>query len=354
MRKILFLLSDLRYRGTTQQVRLLADGLRGRGFQTAVCALGTSGPLADPIRAAGVHCIHLDWQRWFDGSACWQLRQLLREYQPDILHAWGLPCLRAGRFAVSPRRERSHHFVASAIPAVLTRFDRWLLRGATMTQVTPGIALPDAPAAACPEGLPASARYLACVGPIEPRKGFREAVWALDILRYLYRDLRLVLVGEGSDIPRLKQFADSIRVGEWVHFLGPCADVAAVLRAALVVCVPTLTTGGTLVALEAMAASRPVVASRVPALADIIVEGETGLLVPPGNPVALARQTRVLLDAEPLRRRLGAAGRQRVQQSFTVEHLVRRFAELYNALAERSTHPGTVQTSEVLETSGVG
>jgi glycosyltransferase involved in cell wall biosynthesis len=158
----------------------------------------------------------------------------------------------------------------------------------------------------------------------------------LDILRYIYRDLQLVIVGQGSDIPRLREFARSIRVEAAVHFLGPRTEVAALMHAAEMVWVPTLTSGGSLVALEAMAAGRPVVASAVGELPEIVVDGATGFLVPPSDPVALARRTRHLLDEESLRRAQGAAGRERIRQGFTDAHLVRRFAEVYNAPRPRS------------------
>jgi glycosyltransferase involved in cell wall biosynthesis len=82
-------------------------------------------------------------------------------------------------------------------------------------------------------------------------------------------------------------------------------------------------------ALEAMAVGRPVVASRLPDLAEIVVEGETGFLVEPNNKAALARQTRLLLD-DPLRRqRMGESGRQRVREKFTVARLVETCARRY-------------------------
>jgi glycosyltransferase involved in cell wall biosynthesis len=78
-----------------------------------------------------------------------------------------------------------------------------------------------------------------------------------------------------------------------------------------------------------MAAGKPVVAARQPVLADIVVDGQTGFLVPPADQAALARQTRVLLDDADLRRRMGEAGQQRVMASFSAAAMVKRFADLY-------------------------
>jgi glycosyltransferase involved in cell wall biosynthesis len=83
------------------------------------------------------------------------------------------------------------------------------------------------------------------------------------------------------------------------------------------------------VALEAMAAGRPVVASRLLALAEIVIDGKTGFLIEPGDKVALARKTRLLLDDPQHGRQMGEAGRLRVEQEFPASQFVDRFARLY-------------------------
>src|SRR5262249_47024670 len=160
-------------------------------------------------------------------------------------------------------------------------------------------------------------RLIVCAGAFERRKGFRDAIWAFDILRYLYDNLRLVLIGDGPDRPRLEQFAHDTQCHKRVHMIGERADSPALLAGAAVVGVPDDSEGGTNVALEAMAAGRPVVAARWPSLTEIIDE-QTGFLVPARAPAELARQTRVLLDDAALSQRLGEAGRQKALTRFAV------------------------------------
>ncbi len=93
--------------------------------------------------------------------------------------------------------------------------------------------------------------------------------------------------------------------------------------------------GGVCAALEAMAAGRAVVGVHNPSLSEILVPGENGFLVEPGNKAALARQSRLLLDDSAERRRLGEAGRQRVAEYFSVGRLVEACARLYNRGFER-------------------
>ena len=82
-----------------------------------------------------------------------------------------------------------------------------------------------------------------------------------------------------------------------------------------------------------MAAGKPVIATRLPALAEIVADGEVGCLVPPGDKTELARQTRFLLNDPDRRRAYGEAGRRRAAEHFSVEQLVRRCAELYEGEA---------------------
>ncbi len=192
--------------------------------------------------------------------------------------------------------------------------------------VAPGVRTASAtpPLADLPAG-----QLVFAAGPIEPHKGFRDAVWALDILHYLYEDLRLILAGDGSDRARVEEFARAVGVADRVAFLGRRPDLAPWLHAAELAWVPSRAGGGVNAALEAMAAGRPVIATRLPALAEVVTDGEVGCLVPPGDKTELARQTRFLLNDADRRRAYGEAGRRRAAEQFSVEKLVRRCAELY-------------------------
>ena len=139
----------------------------------------------------------------------------------------------------------------------------------------------------------------------------------------------LAVVGDGPQRDELeRRFA-----GRNANFIGYLrgADLAAAYASAdaFVYASETETMGN--VVLEAMAMGRPVVASQWPGLAELIVDGETGYLVPPGDKVALARQTRLLLENAGRRQQFGEAGRLRAGNRFTVEDLVRRHVELYQS-----------------------
>ncbi len=171
-------------------------------------------------------------------------------------------------------------------------------------------------------GLPVEASVILSVGPLVRHQGIKNALWALDILKYLYEDLFLLVVGDGPEREVLERFARNIGVTHQVRFLGWRDDIPELYQVAEIVWVPSLRDDYPLTVLEALKAAKPVVASRLPGIDGIIQDGRTGLLVAPGDKPALARQTRVLLENPALGRRLGAAGREHAAQAFAAKLLV--------------------------------
>ena len=138
----------------------------------------------------------------------------------------------------------------------------------------------------------------------------------------------LVMVGRGDDVERLRAKAAALGLGRSVHFTGflPDAAVRAVLRNSAVFAMPSRGEGFGLVYLQAMRAGIPCLGSRDDAAADVIVDGETGLLVPRQDPDAISGAVVRLLTDETMRRRLGAAGRRRFDSLFTYPRFRARLA----------------------------
>jgi glycosyltransferase involved in cell wall biosynthesis len=371
VRKVLFVIPSLDYGGAARQLTLLAAGLPREHFHARVAVLGPAAPWAASLRAAGVEVDVLGWNRVFDPRPFLALRGLVRSFAPDVVHAWGLPAVRA--LALTGSRSPGQVLFSAAFPegrppglldrhllrqvrggvalgeAEAERYRRAGVPAQRVTVASPGVGGPTAPedgpaAVASLPGLgrlPAGARVVLGIGPLQPHKGFREAVWTLDILHYLYPDLHLVLAGAGPDRSRVEAFARATGTSARVHFTGPCADLAPLLRRAELVWVPCLREGGVGATLEAMAAGRPVVASRWPRLAEVVADGVTGYLIEPGDKAALARQTRALLDDAGRREQFGAAARQRAAGHFGADRVAERCATLYEG------SEGSGQTSEV-------
>jgi len=341
---VLHVIDDLGYRGPARQLLLLAGGQAGAGWAVRVVVLGAATPWAEELRRGGVAVDTLNRTRPFDLWPFLALRRLLRTTAADVVHAWGPLSLRALTTVARP----SARLVAAAVlppagppgwvdrrllrraagvlafgPAEAERYQRLGYLADRTAVVRPAVAPPSRTA-----DEPTDGRVVLGVGPLERHKGFHDAVWALDILHYLYDDLKLVLAGDGGDRARLADFADHLGVGGRMTFAGVRADPGPLYDGAALVWVPGR--GGVNVALEALAAGRAVVAARVPELAEVVEDGVSGVLFPAGDKPSLARATRELLDDPQRRRRMAEAGRRRVR-AFGVGQLTEGCLRLYGA-----------------------
>ncbi len=350
--KILHLIDSFDFNGSAQQLRTLAPALMNDETTLEVCCLGPETPWLGALRQAGVVVHALDWTRWFDPSVLWNLRAVLRETAADLIHAWRLPALRA--LAVVAPDLLPRVVMSGALPAKgnFAWWDRRLLRRVCCLAVAgvgdqercgrAGLIEPMPrivpPGKRCQDPFleekgPDTFLRVVCVGRLERAQGFRNALWAFDFLRYVFPDARLQIVGGGSQRTALEELAVGLQMGGDLQFLGPLDDAAAVLKDADIVWIPSLANCGRQVALEAMALGRAVIASAVPCLGELVADGVTGFLVPPGDVVQLARRTRTLFLDEALRRRLGEAAQQQVRSQFPLEQAVAQWRDLYRSVA---------------------
>jgi len=176
-----------------------------------------------------------------------------------------------------------------------------------------------------PDDVPAGARVLLAVARLTRQKGIDVAVGALPELP---GDTVLVVLGEGPERARLEALARELGVERRLFLPGRVPDVAAWLHRATVLVHPARWEGFGLGVLEAMLAGLPVVATNVSSLPELVVDGETGLLVQPDDVSALAVGVARALE-QP---QLGAAGRLRARSTFSVERMAERTIALYESL----------------------
>ncbi len=143
-----------------------------------------------------------------------------------------------------------------------------------------------------------------------------------------------VLAGDGPDRARLEAQARELGVYNRIVFLGHRQDIPDLLAACDVFVLPSLWEGLPLAVLEAMAAGRPVIATEVDGTGEAVTHGETGLLVPPADPAALADAIRTILCDSQLAQRLAAAGQSRAWRDFSVETMVGRITDIYAELLD--------------------
>jgi glycosyltransferase involved in cell wall biosynthesis len=280
----------------------------------------------------------------------------IREIRPDVLHAslrhpWSCQyALSAGLLTAGVRTIAVHH----AMLPPRNRRQVWLNRlnlrrldgqvavsraGALFVEQLVGLesstvrvihnGVPDS--AATPLARPVSGPIIGSVGRLSPEKGFDVLLRALPALP----EVTVILVGDGPLRGDLERLAAELEVAERVRMVGWRDDPGPWLPTFDVFVMPSRMEALGLAIIEAMIASRPVVASSVGGIPDVVVDGETGLLVPAADPAAMARGVRDLL-ADPRRRdRMGKAGRDRALRRFGLRRMVDRYESLYEELARR-------------------
>lgn len=344
------------FSGGEVQVFLLMEGLRARGVaQVLVVPPGSDS--ARIGRDRGFEVCEIGLRHQLDLAGVYRLARRIRGASLVHLHtgraAWlgtiaarlvGCPAVITRRMDRRVKRDLRTWFayrrVARAVVAISPSVARLLEQGGVQPERITTI----------PDALD-PARMRAAVG----REGTREKLAiALDefvlltlaqlmhrkgidvLLRAVQRlndpGLVCLIAGDGPEKAALQQLAVELGIAGQVRFLGRRNDAGDLLAACDVFCLASRAEGMGVAALEALGAARPVVASRVGGLGELIVEGRSGLLVPPESVEALANALTRLRGDESLCERLAAAGPLRVDQGFRPEHYVDRHLELYGAV----------------------
>lgn len=181
-------------------------------------------------------------------------------------------------------------------------------------------------------GVPADALLVGVVGRLAEQKGHAYLLDAFAEVIQALPSAHLLVVGDGELRPALERQAAHLGLHDSVTFTGRREDVPRIMLALDVLAMPSLWEGFGLVLLEAMAVGRPVVASRVSAIPEIVVEGETGLLVPPKDAESLSRALLALLRDPARAREMGQRGRQRLERQFGVARMVEQIQAVYESL----------------------
>jgi len=177
--------------------------------------------------------------------------------------------------------------------------------------------------------IPADAPLLGFVGQLDERKGLRVLLSAFELIQARIPEARLVLAGEG----RLREMIESqIRAKSWernVVLAGFIHEVASVMQAIDVLVLPSYWEGFGIVIIEAMACGRPVITTNISSMPEIVDDGRTGYLIPPGDAQLLAEHAVALLRDSALRERMGQAAQRRVAEHFSESQMIERLERLF-------------------------
>lgn len=346
------------YYGGEVHLAALAGALRRRGHEVWGVVRPDSA-LARRLPAAGVPTVTLPLVDWYEPVGTLRLRSWLRRERIDVLHThvprdWYTAAVatlgtdvvnvgtrhRLGPVGLAPlKRPFLGRF--AAMTAVSDAVRRVLVAGALLptervVTVPNGLAVPDRPAdraaARAALGLGHGDTVVGFVGRLSDDKGPALLLEAAARLRPSVPGLRIVLLGGDVAGPtglRLQARAALPDLAGSVRLAGYQPEAARLCRAFDVQVLPSVAEPFGLVLLEAMAQAVPVVATAAGGVPEIVRDGRDGLLVPPGDPEALARALGRLLSDEALRDRLAAAGRRRVASDFSQDRTVAATEAVY-------------------------
>ena len=372
--------------GAEDLARQVAQRLDPERFEsTLVATRWESSPRLEEILAeldeAGTSFIGMNRGSRFDLRPWRRLVREMREREIDILHThkigsnlWGallkprvpVPIFVAHEHTWSwegqlHRRMIDRHLIgrrAAAVIAVSRADQRRMteIEGipAAKTRYIPnGIALPkrsdDAADLRAELDLAAETPLVGMVATLRRQKNYDVLIRAAGVLRQRHADAKVLIVG-GEEHPgaregvRLQALIDELGLSETVFLVGYRPDSFDVIRQFDVAVLSSDFEGQPLTVLEYMDAARPIVATAVGGLPDLITDGETGSLVPPRDPQALAAGIEAMLEAPRRATRMGEAARVLRRTEFTVEAMVRRVESLYKELHERTASVGGVRS----------
>lgn len=168
------------------------------------------------------------------------------------------------------------------------------------------------------------------VGNLYPVKGHTYLLNAAAIVKRTFPTAIFLIAGRGQLLPQLQEEAKELSIKDNVRFLGFREDIPLLLQAMDIFVLPSISEGLPLAALEAMANEKPVIATDVGGIPEVVIDGTSGFLVPSKTPEVLAEKILLLLANRDLSLRLGKEGRVRVEKEFSLKKMIRKYEKLYD------------------------
>ena len=362
--KILQLQSTAMFGGTELMVWNLIRHMDREQFKNEICFLYSKGPVGEYYENNGFKVTYLDFKPRRIFRVICKLFAIFKRGDYDIIHIYGLKINIIGR--VLAKLLRCKNVVAGLrdkFPGDKeSRFQLWIDRvtfplvrfyisnseSAAEFLVSKGF--PNEKFKIVYNGIDVSRfqgkhnplkvkkefnipiderKNITCVANLRPKKGHRYLIEALDYLRKRGADFLCLLVGDGICRDELEELVKRLDLVQNVVFLGRQQKIPEILSISDIFILPSLWEGLPGCIMEAMASELPIVATDVSGVSELVVDGETGFLVPPRDGEALAGKIELLLRDDGMRKRMGAAGFDRIRRVFTLERMVKETEAIY-------------------------
>lgn len=357
------------------QERLLVEFARHADrdrFDLIFVSLSSRGKLADALEDQGWPVLAMNEAPGLRPGMIWRLSRQLRRLKIDVVHTHDdRPLLYGGlasAMARVPTHVHTHHHgylpsvprrriflirlaarLADVFVCVSHDSARFLqgqgLPARMLTTVWNGIDLDRYPYRGPRPGGPA-----VTVARLSPEKDIANLIRAVARLGPTATDFRLEIAGDGPCRAELQALVADLKLTDRVRFLGEVRDIAGLLGQARLFVLPSRTEGISLTILEAMARGLPVLATRVGGNPETVLSGDTGLLVPPCDPSALAQGLVQLWHDTETAALMGLAGRRRAEAFFDIRQMVATYEDLYGG-RKLSGRSNTGETSAATEVS---
>ncbi len=353
------------WRGGQNQVLLTVLGLRALGHRSMLVA-HAAGELRQRARE-GLELVPLAPKTEMDLSAAWRLSRLIKQLRPDVVHAHDPHGVAMAALALSmstqldkpplvAARRVDFHIKGNALSRWKYRqVDCFICASDAIRHMVIADGVPSARVVTVHEGidlghveaapaanlhaelwLPHQAPIVGNVAALVPHKGQRHLIEAAALVVTRVPDARFVIAGDGELRPALERQIKDRHLEKHVFLAGFRPDVLSVHKGFDIFVMSSVTEGLGTSLLDAMACAKPIVATTAGGMPEVVVDGTTGLLVPPRDHEAMADAIVRLLTDEKARRAMGAAGQARVRGHFSAERMVQDTLEIYRRVALHS------------------
>jgi len=373
MIRVLHVITRLDVGGSTENTVISVTRMPRTKFSCSLISGQTTDPppsLAESLSQAGVPWIQVRHLRRpvnpiSDCRTLWQLHRAIRQMRVDIVHTHSSKAGFLGRLAAQMagvphivHTPHGHVFEGYFSPVATRAFialerlaARWTDRIITLSDeeardhlklgigrlkqfvtIPSGVDL-EPVTAAPPVRLVSGGLVIGAVARLVPIKGLQHLVDAAPEILRQCSDARFLLVGDGEMRPALEAQARALGLSDRIVFAGYREDIPSVIAGMDIVALPSINEGMGRVLVMAMALGKPIVATKVGGVPELLGEGDAGVLVPPGDPRALADAICALLENPARAHALGEAGRRRAPR-YSVETMVSALAKLYQEVAD--------------------
>jgi glycosyltransferase involved in cell wall biosynthesis len=371
--KIIFVITGTGVGGAEKMLYHTIKGINPERYSARLCSLKRKGEFAGRLEEEGLEVYSLNMRDeatlagWLDSLRALVLlvRYFMRE-RPAVVHSFlfranilariagyltGVPVIISSVRVMGGELKWQHFidrvtaFMADHFVAVSNGVKEHIVRKVHVSErkvstiyngiVVANSAAFDVSALMNDIGLKADERILITAGRLHRQNGYDLLLQALSVVQKSFSGVKLLILGEGEEEKSLKKLAHSLELNEKVLFLGLRSDVDRLLQCSELFVLSSRWEGFPNVLLEAMAAGKPVVATAVGGVRELVVDEVTGIFVPPRDATALADAIMLLLSDKKRALAMGAAGRERVLQRFSMDAMLSKTEALYHELLAR-------------------